>query len=442
MSRKYRSLVFIIGIMLVLSVSAAAQAQADVSVRMVYWTGPESIAMGEVVNQYNAAKAKEDGIYVEMVLFGREGFTERQEALMAAQSPEVDIFYIATFNVGKYQSVLEPMNSYVPNVGEKGIFIKALQDGLTINGDVLGIPTDTSIHFLYYRKDLIDQLLSDAAWQARYKEISMAQLGKEMTPKPPDEWTAEDFHAAALFFTKSINPDSPTEYGTVLQAKNLLYNIMVWNSLLWGMGGTWFDDSGNINFDTPEFRSAAQLYADIQSAGASPAEATSYEYPEANQAFMSGQVAFMLQWSAAFPEVDGPSSSVSGQVGLAPIPGNPHATHADATGIGLSKFSQKKEAAAKWLAYLGTEEAMTTYAQAGGVPPVASVLEGMGDQRAHLPVVADHLEKYGFVETTREEAPAIYDVLSKNLSAVWAGQMDVETATTDSQAAAKEILGQ
>jgi multiple sugar transport system substrate-binding protein len=426
----------------VLLLSLGVAHAQEVTVRMVYWTGPESIAMGEVVNQYNGTKSKEDGIYVEMVLFGREGFIERQEAIMAAKSPEVDIFYIATFSVGKYQSVLEPMNKYVPNVGEKGIFIKALQDGLTINGDVLGIPTDTSIHFLYYRKDLIDQLLSDANWQARYKQISKEKLGVEMEPKPVDEWTADDFHAAALFFTKSINPDSPTEYGTVLQAKNLLYNVMVWNSVLWGMGGRWFDDSGKINFDTPQFRQAAKLYADIQSAGASPAEATSYEYPEANQAFMSGQVAFMLQWSAAFPEVDGPTSSVSGKVGLAPIPGNPHATHADATGIGLNKYSEKKEAAAKWLAYLGTEEAMTIYAQAGGVPPVASVLKGMGNIHAHLPVVADHLEKYGFVETTRAEAPAIYDVLSKNLSAVWAGQMDVDTAAVESQKAAASILGQ
>lgn len=441
MSRKLIFMGLIVGMFMLLSVSAVAQAQ-DVSVRMVYWTGPESIAMGEVVNQYNGTKAKDDGIYVEMVLFGREGFLERQEAIMAARSPEVDIFYIATFNVGKYQSALEPMNNYVPNVGENGIFIKALQDGLTIDGGILGIPTDTSIHFMYYRKDLIEQLLTNADWQARYKEISAARLGKEMTPRPPEEWTAEDFHAAALFFTKSINPDSPTEYGTVLQAKNLLYNIMLWNSLLWGMGGTWFDSAGKINFDTPQFRSAAQLFADIQSAGASPAEATSYEYPEANQAFMSGQVAFMLQWSAAFPELDGAASSVSGQVGIAPIPGSPHATHADATGVGLSKFSEKKEAAAKWLSYLATEEAMTTYAQAGGVPPVASVLQGLGDQRAHLPIVADHLEKYGFVETTRAEAPAIYDELSKNLSSLWAGQTDVETATMDSQKAAEEILGQ
>lgn len=428
----------ILAVVLLFGAAAATRAQQPVTVRMVYWTGPESIAMGEVLNQYNGQKAKEDGIYVEMVLFGREGFIERQEALMAAKSPEVDIFFLGTFFTGKYAPVLEPLNNYIPNIAQESIFIRPLLDGYTVDGNILALPTDTSIHFLYYRKDLIDQLLSDAAWQARYKEISKARLGTEMTPKPPDEWTAEDFHAAALFFTKSINPDSPTEYGTVLQAKNLLYNVMLWNSVLWGMGGRWFDEANKPQFDTPEFRKAAQLYADIQKAGASPAEATSYEYPEANQAFMSGQVAFMLQWSAAFPEVDGPTSTVSGKVGLAPVPGKK--THADATGIGLSKFSNNKEAAAKWMNYLHTTEAMEIYAKAGGVPPVVSVLQSLGAEKAHLPVVAEHLPKYGFVETTLAEQPAIYDVLAKNLSAAWAGQMDVDTAAIESQKATEAIV--
>lgn len=418
--------------------AGAARAQTPTTVRMVYWTGPESIAMGEVVNKYNATQGKEDGVQVEMVLFGREGFIERQEAIMAAKSAEVDMFWFGTFFVGKYAEALEPLETLLPNAGDKGIFIKALNDGYTVDGHLLALPTDTSIHFNYYRIDLFEQLMKNEKWQAKYKEISKAKLGKELSPKMPEEWDIDDFKAAALFFTKSVNPDSPVEFGTVLQAKNLLYNVMLWNGVLWGVGGKWFDENNKPQFDTPEFRRAAQVFADIQNEKASPADAVNYEYPEANAAFMSGQVAFFLQWSAAYPEISGTGSMAQGLVGIAPLPGQK--THADATGVGLNKYSKNKDASAKWMTYLGTVEAMEIYAKAGGVPPVAEVLNGLGEEKAHLPFVADHLSKYGFVETTLAEQTAIYDVLAKNLSAAWAGQIDVDTAAKESQKATEDIL--
>ena len=83
---------------------------------------------------------------------------------------------------------------------------------------------------MYYRTDLIAKLLSDPAWQAKYTEIAQAKLGKALAPKDPDQWTWDDYAATAMFFTKSINSDSPTRYGTVLQMKNLLFNMMVWHS--------------------------------------------------------------------------------------------------------------------------------------------------------------------------------------------------------------------
>ena len=50
--------------------------------------------------------------------------------------------------------------------------------------------------------------------------------------------------ATALFFTKSLNPDSPTRYGTVLQLKNLIFNIMIWEAALVSNGGNWLDGHG------------------------------------------------------------------------------------------------------------------------------------------------------------------------------------------------------
>ena len=55
--------------------------------------------------------------------------------------------------------------------------------------------------------------------QATYKKIALEQLGKELEPKDPADWTWDDYLAASFFFTKAYNPDSPTEYGNFTHGK-------------------------------------------------------------------------------------------------------------------------------------------------------------------------------------------------------------------------------
>ena len=38
---------------------------------------------------------------------------------------------------------------------------------------------------------------------------------------------------------------------------------MLWDDVLWGMGGSWTDASGKANLNTPEAQKAVQLYADV-----------------------------------------------------------------------------------------------------------------------------------------------------------------------------------
>lgn len=220
--RKSVLALFLVAALALTLVGVASPTRAQIEVKMVYWTGPESLAMSNVIDKYNAGQGKTDGVQVQMVLFGREGFWERQETIIAAGSSEVDLFYTASYYVGRQLAGLEPITSVVPDLKERGVFIPNALDVLSSDDQVYGLPLDVSLHFMYYRTDLIDTLLKDEKWQERYKAISKEKLGTEMTPKPIDEWSWDDFKAAALFFTKAANPESPTEYGTVLQAKNLV----------------------------------------------------------------------------------------------------------------------------------------------------------------------------------------------------------------------------
>jgi multiple sugar transport system substrate-binding protein len=440
--RKMKSIGLLVSLALVAALlwGAATPVRAQTEIKMVYWTGPESLAMANVIDKYNAGQGKTDGVQVQMVLFGREGFWERQETIMAAKSPEVDVFFTASYYVGRQEPALDPITSVVPNIGDTGVFTTAALDSLTIGDTRYGVPLDVSLHFLYYRTDLIDKLMSDSAWQEKYKAISKEKLGTEMSPKPIEEWSWDDFKAAALFFTKSVNPDSPVEYGTVLQAKNLIYNVMIWGNVLYSLGGAWFDKDGNPSFDSKEFRDAAQLYADLIKMGASPAASTTFEYGEANQAFMTEQAAFMLQWNAAFNELNGEASPVSGKVGISRIPGPKGVSYTHALGVALNKNGTHKEAAGKWLTYLASQEAMEVYAQSGGLPPVPAVLNSMGEKRLDFKKTAEFLEKYSYTPSTGPHVFGILEVLAKNLSAVWAGQKDADSAAKESQAGVLELI--
>ena len=431
--------------LLVVGVAALAAA-GGTTVRMVYWPGSESDAMQKVVDWWNANRAASEGFRVEMVLFSREGFWERQAAILAARSPEVDLIFTATYIIGRHAPGLLPLEPLFERegVGELDIFMDVARDSLKIGGQQYAIPLDISVHFLYYRRDLIDRLLTDPGWQKTYTQLATRYLGKALSPKRPETWTWDDFMATSLFFTRSVNPASPTRYGTALQAKNLIYNVMIWNDVLWSLGGRWFDQQGAWALDPAVTRKALDVYIDLMRLGASPATASTYEYPETNEAFRTGSVALILQWSAAYHELTDPQASplVHDKVGIAPIPGPKPSSHVHSLGVGVNAASRNLSAATRWLGFLASEPAMRMYAQAGGIPPVSSVLldPQIVARRPEFPLTAQHVERYGFVETTDPEFVPILEVLAKHFSAAWALQKDPDRAIADANQEVRALL--
>ncbi|MER3555607.1 MAG: ABC transporter substrate-binding protein [Meiothermus sp.] len=389
--------------------------------------------MQKALDAYNSGQGKTDGVSVKQILFSREGYFDKELTDLAAGSKEFDMALVTTYTLGRYAPYLSPLDSYL-NKQNLGAFIPSAVNSLNFGGKQYGVPTDVSNHFTYYRKDLVDRLLKDTAWQARYRQISQRVLGKALSPKPADQWTWDDFMATALFFTKSLNPDSPTVYGAALQMKNLLFNVMIWQSTLVSYGGNLYDKDGKPTIDSDAARKGLAVYTTLFKNRATPPGSTNYEYAEANEAFRGGQVATMLQWSAAFNELSDKEKSpqVFDKVALAPMPAGPqgHKTHVHSLGIGVNNASEKKDAAGKFMAWLGSEAAMKVYAEAGGLPPVGSVLRGLASKRPEFPLVADHINKYGFVVNggTAAYAVPVYTALAQEFSAVWAGTKSVDDA--------------
>ncbi len=255
-----------------------APAQAATEVKMILWPGPEGEAMQKVVDAYNAGQGKKDGVVVKQVLLSRDNTFAKEAALMKAKSSEYDIYFTASYLVGQHA----PYLSEIKGVNDK-LYLKASIDGLKVNKKQMALPLDTSLHFMYYRTDLVSSL-SSAANIAKYKQISKTVLGKELSPNLDAEtWNWDDALATAAFFTQKYNPESPTKYGYALPAKNLLYNTMIWNDVLWGLGGNWFT-KGKPSINTPAGKAAIDVYRTIYTKELTSPDASQWEYAETNAA--------------------------------------------------------------------------------------------------------------------------------------------------------------
>ena len=408
---------------------AAVPVMADITV-LAWPGGPQEEALRKVVAQYNETSESQ----AELLYFSRDNFFDKMLADVAAGSKDFDVMLTATYNVGKYAPFMTPINDLI-NDEVLSTYPQGAIDTQSYEGNVYGMPTDLSLHFLYYREDLINELLSNAAWKAKYAKISEEYLGTAMVPKPADQWSWDDFSAAALFFTKSINPESPVAYGTVLQLKNLLFNIMIWQGTAASFGGDWRDADGNITINSDAYRRGLELYKKLIDAEATPADSLSYEYAEANAAFGAGQVAFYTQWSAAFAEFIKPGEypAIEGNFDITRQPAGDLGpkTHYHSLGLGINANSERQDEARAFLSYLGSNEAMEMYLANGGQPPVVdAIMNAQAGDRPDMLMMADHTAKYGIVMNGGASSVAlgIYSNMAENFTAYWADEMDIDAA--------------
>ena len=430
MRLKKTSIALATALSLVVGLAVLPNANAATTVKMVLWPGPEGDAMQKVVDAYNTSQGKKDGVTVKMILLSRDNTFAKEAALMKAKSSEYDIYFTASYLVGQHAPYLSDL---------KGIkdsrYLKASVDSLKVAGKQKALPLDTSLHFMYYRTDLIDSLSANAA---KYSSIAQEVLGKDLKPNTnPATWTLDDALATAAFFTQKYNPDSPTKYGYALPAKNLLYNTMIWNDVLWGLGGNWLKN-GKPNLNTRTGKAAIDVYNTIYTKGLTSPDSSQWEYAETNAALTSGNAAIALQWNAAYSELS-TTGATKDQIGIAPPPGKGQRTHVHALAVGLNKFSKNQAAAAKWMAHLATVPAMRTYANAGGVPSMPKILKGMVSKNASFANVIEYAGKFGYSASAGPREFDMYAALAEVLSPAWSGQKTSADVAKSADEAIKKL---
>lgn len=169
-------------------------------------------------------------------------------------------------------------------------FAPGLVAGATYQGQVYGAPFFMDAGFLYYRKDLL----------ARYHL------------PVPRTWTQLAVDAKTLLAHHAVR------YGFVWEGaayEGLTCNLMEY---LTDAGGKVLSGTKSL-FDSPASVRAVSFMRSLIVSGVSPAAVTTFQEPQAMNAFAQGQAAFLRNWDYAWSNSQS-SPAVKGKVGVAPLP--------------------------------------------------------------------------------------------------------------------------
>ncbi|MCD6536345.1 MAG: extracellular solute-binding protein [Thaumarchaeota archaeon] len=168
-------------------------------------------------------------------------------------------------------------------------------------GEIYGFPVYPNHMFLYYRKDYFED--------PKIKDQFKAKTGKPL--KVPETW--QEAIEVAKFFTRSHNPDSPTEYGIALMfptTHTMMYNVLNWLGPFrqsptgiskYGELDLYYGDyctkDGKVWFANEDGEKVVKLIQDILPYSPDPFGS---DYGETIAQFSAGTTAMCPQWSVPY----------------------------------------------------------------------------------------------------------------------------------------------
>ena len=338
--------------------------RVTISVQMS--SGPEFEAMVPTAEYWNKNYADETGISVNIVAGSRVGYMDKIQSQLVSGFAEPDIVHLFNLFIGNLQPYLEPLDDYfkqdwVMN-GPEGMdysvgmmFPIALETGKGLDGKIYMLPKDMSAVILYYRTDVVKN--------------------------PPE--TYEDFVAIAKQNTQSLNPNSPTKYGCIVQGKYELWTFCAGIENLWPLGYNIFKPgSTEVAPVHPDTWKGFEFFEDLYKTGVLHPGIENAEYPEVAAALESGAVAMAIQWNTNYHSITNCDNApkVCDKIDIAPPPGYRNvdgsvdrAVYVQTLCLALNNASNYKEAAVKFMAWSCFGEGATLYAKAGGSSPVKHV---------------------------------------------------------------------
>jgi len=416
-------------------------------------------------------------ITLEMLLFDWETGRDRQIHDFATKAGEFDVYMWDCIYTGAFAPHCYPVDDLKTQYPEAETF-KEYDDFIpTIDrqyaqweGKRIGYVTCANVMAMFYRKDLLE----DPTVKANYKtwvgnhldelKTLATKFGLDPGKVPTDLnvlKTLEDLLVIGRFFTKTYNPDSPTEIGNTIMCMktHTIHWEYCWLFAPWrhspeGMEkcgkivlpyGDMFTEDGLPAFD-PEISDAGikvlELFKELSTYEPAPMET---EWSECMELLGRGH-AFMWagSWASTFIDFIEKAKEeypeVAGKIGVAPSPG----MCVDGTWqVGVSRYSKHPKEAWLYLQDLMTKDSQkVSWETASSFPSRKSVIEELAPK---YPGVFKETFLVSLLNPSIRdfvpEDPELEDSIAKWCTDYFAGTIDAKTAITNLTAEWKKILG-
>ena len=319
-------LIILVGIKCITSASATVQNFAGVTIHAFLEEHPTVRVIAKLLPEFeNATGIK---VIIEVIPF--ESMTQKARETLKQNSDQYDVYMDGWVNALEWASsgYLAPLDEYLENRElsqyiELDDFIGTYVSDAKLNGRLYGLPVYGESTFLYYRKDL----------------FSLYGI------KVPE--TMEEIESAARQF-KTMDRNI---YPITLRGRAGIHIVYAWASFLWGFGGRWLNEKGELELNTPQAIQAATFFTDLLRQYGPPA-CDSFGWMENRDLFLKGRVAMSIDATVngAFNE-DEKYSLVAGKVGYISTPKSAGAILKGGTTslithqMYINQFSKHKDAA-------------------------------------------------------------------------------------------------
>lgn len=411
----------VLGAITVLTVPMAACTQAAAPQSTAVPTGPTTITWyappvaGSGDNDIrtvmiDAFQAKYPNIKVELASGVTN--TDQNRAALTTQisggSSDPDVYLgdnIWPAQFGK-SGLAAPLSDYLPE-SFWDAFTPGLVEGVEYEGKKYSTPFMTDPGLLYYRKDLLEK--HDLAVPTTWAELVQT--------------------------SKTLMDAGEVKYGLVWTAAAYEGLTCLVNEFVTDTGGSILTEDGTAaNIDSPESIAGVELLASFISEGISPAAVTTFQESQVQQAFVSGESAFLRNWPYAYLDANNPEASdIVGKVGVTTVPSIDGNGAGFSTAGGVNNFinphTDELGASIAFVEFLSGVEAQTMIADRYQAIPVLAEVATDPQWTAANPVLAAAAEARIVVRPSYSPVYSeISEAIYSNVNAALSGSESIENA--------------
>lgn len=364
--------------------SSSDQTSGDGKVEITYgfWDKKQVPAIEEIIKLFNE---KNPNIKVKTELTPYAQYFQKLETA-ATGGALPDVLWMNGPHVVQYAEgkVIVPLSDLAKKDNYSlDNYPKSLVDLYTVDGDVYGIPKDFDTTGLWYNKKIFDEA---------------------GVPYPDDTW---DWNKLKEVATKLTNKDKGIWGYAALMGNQGGYYDFIWQN-----GGQIISEDGkSVGFDQPEAIEALKYNISFIKEGLSPTQAQMSE-TAASELFSSGKIAMMFDGPWMVPEY-----KKNADLNVAVVPkGKQRAVAIHGLANVIAANTKHKDAAWKFVQFLGSKEAAEVYAKTGTVIPAYN-----GTQNAWLQSVPN-LNLKAFIDGVEYSVPL---PSVKNTGEIWQYETDI-----------------